>query len=253
MSSNATILRGTGVTKRYGAVEALTDVEFEVRKGEIVGLAGDNGAGKSTLMKIISGSTGPTAGALYFKSERIVEHSPAHVRNLGIEMVYQDLALCENLDIRENIFLGREPRRRFRLVDYIEMTRRAGSLLDRLEIAVPSLLDPVSTLSGGQRQAVAICRALAFSPALVLLDEPTAALSVNAVQPLLSLIRLLPREGASVVLVSHRLSDLINVTDRICVLRNGRVVANLETRSTSEHELLTSMAGLPVKPVRGAD
>lgn len=241
------LIIGTELQKHYGAVEALRNVSFEIGAGEIIGVAGDNGAGKSTLMKIVAGSVRPSGGTLTLDSEAMATFHPSHARLRGIEMVYQDLALCENLDARENIFLGREPRRRLagvRVVAGERMTKGAGELLDRLEIRIKSIFEPVSTLSGGQRQAVAICRALAFRPRLILMDEPTAALSVNAVAPLLNLIRRLPSEGAAVMLVSHRLSDLMAVTNRIYVLRDGRVVANLQTTQTTEYELLRLMAGL---------
>ena len=247
MPSSAPLLAGRGLCKSYGAVEAIRGIDFEIMPGEIVGFAGDNGAGKSTLMKILAGSVRPSDGELALAGELIADFAPAHARARGIEMVYQDLALCENLDARENIFLGREPRRRLlglRMIATEHMTAATTALLGRLEVEIPSVFEPVATLSGGQRQAVAICRALAFKPTIVLMDEPTAALSVNAVEPLLRLIRRLPTEGAAVMLVSHRLSDLISVTDRIYVLRNGQVVGNLQTATTSEEELLRLMAGL---------
>jgi ABC-type sugar transport system ATPase subunit len=242
------LLAGREVAKSYGPVHALRDVDFHLMPNEIVGLAGDNGAGKSTLMKIVAGSTTPTAGEVSLNGREISTFDPGSAREHGIEMVYQDLALCENLDARENIFLGREPRRRrfgLRMIAAERMTHATDALLERLEIAIGSAFEPVSQLSGGQRQAVAICRALAFEPQLILMDEPTAALSVNAVAPLLRLIRRLPAEGAAVMLVSHRLSDLLDVTDRIYVLRNGEVVADLVTAETDEEELLRLMAGLP--------
>ena len=247
MAVVAPLLAGSQLTKHYGAVEALRGVNFEIKPNEIVGFAGDNGAGKSTLMKIVAGSVRPTTGTLLFEGDEISDLDPAHSRRRGIEMVYQDLALCENLDARENIFLGREPRRGWlglRMIASEKMTHRTLALLERLEIEITSVFEPMSVLSGGQRQAVAICRALAFKPRLIVMDEPTAALSVNAVQPLLRLVRRLPTEGASVVLVSHRLSDLLTVTDRIYVLRNGEIVAELQTAQTDEDELLRLMAGL---------
>lgn len=244
----AALVAGRGIRHFYGAVEALRGVDFEIRRGEVVGFAGDNGAGKTTLMKIVAGALTPSEGLLDVNGRPVDGFAPAHARGLGIEMVYQDLALCDNLDVRENIFLGREPRRRtffgIRVIDGEQMTREASALLLRLEITVPSLLEPVSSLSGGQRQAVAICRPLAFSPHLVIMDEPTAALSVNATQPLLRLIRRLAEHGTSVMLVSHRLNDLLSVTDRIYVLRNGEVVAHLRTSEVDEEKLLRLMAGI---------
>jgi simple sugar transport system ATP-binding protein/D-xylose transport system ATP-binding protein len=238
-----------GLRKNYGAVEALRDVSFEIHPGDIVGFAGDNGAGKSTLMKIISGALRPSGGSLHLGEHEVREYGPGSARALGVEMVYQDLALCDNLDIRENIFLGRELRRRtfpgVRTICHDEMTERARAVLESLGIRLGSLFDPVSALSGGQRQAVAIARAIAFQPKLVIMDEPTAALSVAAAAPLLELIRRLPAQGTSVMLVSHRLSDLISTTDRIYVLRAGEIVAELRTGETDEENLLRVMAGLP--------
>ena len=184
-----------------------------IHHGEVVGIAGDNGAGKSTLMKIVAGAIRPTSGTLVCDGDPVREFSPLHARGHGIDMVYQDLSLCDNLSVAENVFLGRELRRRSRLgvvmIDSRGMARRADALLQRLGLELNSVLEPVSTLSGGQRQAVAISRALAFDPKMVILDEPTAALSVTAAKPLLEMIRGLPDQGASVMLVSHRLSDLL--------------------------------------------
>jgi len=243
-----TLVAGHGLRRSYGAVEALRGADFEISPREVVGFAGDNGAGKSTLMKIVAGAESPSGGNLLVSGRPVEEFAPAHARALGIEMVYQDLALCDNLDVPENVFLGREPRRRsmlgLKVLDHEHMTRVAESLLGRLDITVPSLMDPVSALSGGQRQAVAVCRALAFKPRLVIMDEPTAALSLNATEPLLRLIRRLPAEGAAVMLVSHRLSDLLSITDRIYVLRRGEIVAQLRTGDTNEEELLRLMAGI---------
>ena len=236
---------GAELRKTYGAVAALSGVDMTVGRGEIIGLAGDNGAGKSTLLKIIAGSVKPTSGSLLIDGEAVAEFSPSYARDHGVELVYQDLALCDNLDVCSNIFLGRELKRGIpRRLAHREMTERSVALLDRLEVRVPSVAEPVSALSGGQRQAVAICRALAFRPKLILMDEPTAALSVNAVTPLLELIARLPREGAAVVLVSHRLSDLLAVTNRIYVFRRGEMVAEVRTHESSERRLLHLMAGI---------
>lgn len=242
------LLVGHAIRQEYGAVEALRGVDFEIGQGEVVGFAGDNGAGKSTLMRIVAGAQSPSGGALALNGRGIQHFDPAHARALGIEMVYQDLGLCDNLDVRENIFLAREPCKRtwlgVRVLASEQMTRDAEDLLARLGITVGSLFDPVSRLSGGQRQAVAICRALAFQPHLVIMDEPTAALSVNASQPLLRLIRKSAAVGTGVMLVSHRLSDLLSVTDRIYVLRNGEVSGNVQTSLVDEGMLLRMMAGL---------
>ena len=246
-----TLIATEALRKDYGNVQALRGVEIRIDAREIVGVAGDNGAGKSTLMKIIAGAEPPTSGHVFCEGARLDHFSPSSAREMGIDTVYQDLALCENLDVRENIFLGRELRRRVlpgvSIVDYNSMSARSEDLLQRLRLKMESVLDPVSALSGGQRQAVAIARALAFEPKLVILDEPTAALSVNASAPLLELITQLPEVGAAVMLVSHRLNDLLTTTNRIYVLRHGLVAGELVTSETDEDELLRMMAGLPAQ------
>lgn len=242
------VIEAKGVGKYYGAVTALEDINFHIGAGEIVGFAGDNGAGKSTLMRTVAGDVTPTVGDLFINGSVQPNYSPKTARELGIEMVYQDLALCDNLEIYENIFLGRELRRfgvlGVNVLDRREMLKRAADILDQLELPLPSLTEPVSALSGGQRQLVAIARAMALSPKLVIMDEPTAALSVKAGRPLLELIRRLPESGASVMLVSHRLSDLMETTDRIYILRRGSIVCELITSNTNETEILHAMAGV---------
>ena len=225
MSSAAPLIEAKALRKSYGPVQALQDVDFVIHRDEVVGIAGDNGAGKSTLMKIVAGAIRPTSGTLVCDGDPVREFSPLHARGHGIDMVYQDLSLCDNLSVPRTSFsaascdaaraLG------IGMVDSRGMARRADALLERLGLELNSVLEPVSTLSGGQRQAVAISRALAFDPKMVILDEPTAALSVSAAKPLLEMIRGLPRQGASVMLVSHRLSDLLETTSRVYVLRHG--------------------------------
>jgi len=244
----STIVEARNIARYYGAVTALKDINFHIGEGEVVGFAGDNGAGKSTLMRIISGDVSPTSGTLRINGTLPLSYTPKRARQLGIEMVYQDLALCDNLEIYQNIFLGREHcKARFLgvgVLDQGSMLRQSAQVLTRLGLSLPSLTEPVSALSGGQRQLVAIARAMASTPNLVILDEPTAALSVGAAQPLLQLIRRLPKTGASVMLVSHRLSDLLETTDRIYILRRGTIVSELKTAETSEEEILHAMAGL---------
>ena len=246
-SPGEAVIEARALGKRYGAVTALDNVSFRINPGEIVGFAGDNGAGKSTLMRMVAGDLLPTSGELLVGGSAPSGYGPHRAREIGIEMVYQDLALCDNLDIYENIFLGRELRR-FRVfgvsvLDKARMLTAAEEVLGRLELSLPSLTEPVSALSGGQRQLVAIARAMALSPRLVILDEPTAALSVKAGRPLLELIRRLPDTGTSVMLVSHRLSDLMETTDRIYILRRGTIATELTTAATSETEILHAMAG----------
>jgi ABC-type sugar transport system ATPase subunit len=252
MSKNHTV-EARKLTKHYGAVQAIADATFHIGHAEIVGFAGDNGAGKSTLMKMVAGSVEASTGQLLIDGAERKEWSPAAVRDEGVEMVYQDLALCDNLNVYENIFLGRELKVRkggMLLLDHVAMRKRAHELLDRLQVNLKSLVDPVSCLSGGQRQMVAICRATAFNPKLVIMDEPTAALSVGAGRPLMDLIRRLPSQGTAVMIVSHRLSDLIETSSRIYVVRRGVVVTEMKTAQTTEHSLLRAMAGMD-EPVSG--
>ena len=246
--SEKNVIEARAVGKKYGAVTALENINFRIRPGEVVGFAGDNGAGKSTLMRTVSGDVTPSSGDLLIGGSPVPHYSPKKAREIGIEMVYQDLALCDNLEIFENIFLGRELRK-FGLfglagLDRSAMLKRSSEILEQLELKLPSLTEPVSALSGGQRQLVAIARAMALSPKLVIMDEPTAALSVKAGRPLLELIRRLPQSGASVMLVSHRLSDLMETTDRIYILRRGGIACELKTSETSETEILHAMAGV---------
>lgn len=242
------VIEANGIARYYGAVTAVESINFHIGPGEVVGFAGDNGAGKSTLMRIVAGDVPHSKGELLLHGVRQEHYSPKIARGLGIEMVYQDLALCDNLEIYENIFLGRELLK-FNLfglgaLDQASMLDQSERVLSTLGLRLPSLTEPVSALSGGQRQLVAIARAMANSPRLVILDEPTAALSVGAGRPLLELIRRLPENGASVMLVSHRLSDLIETTDRIYILRRGSIVCELKTTETTEEEILHAMAGV---------
>jgi len=235
------------LTKNYHAVQALVDGTFKIRRAEIVGFAGENGAGKSTLMKIVAGSVQASTGQLFIDGVERKFWNPAAVRREGVEMVYQDLALCDNLNVYENIFLGRELKVRkggMLVLDHVTMRHRAHALLDRLHVHLKSLVEPVSFLSGGQRQMVAICRATAFSPKLIIMDEPTASLSVSASRPLMDLILRLPSESTAVIIVSHRLSDLLELSKRIYVVRRGMVENELNTAKTTELALLRAMAGL---------
>lgn len=224
----AEILRLERITKRYGPIVAVKNVSLTVHRGEILGLVGDNGAGKSTLVKIISGAVIPDSGSIYFDGEIVRFRSPADARRVGIEMVYQDLALCESLNVVQNLLLGREPVTRVLKIPLIrrkEASSIAGKALAYLGINVPSLNSKVRNLSGGQRQAVAIARAVMSEPKLVILDEPTAALAVVEVKRVLSLIRELKNRGIAVILISHRLQDVIEVCDRVVVMYEGSVVA----------------------------
>jgi D-xylose transport system ATP-binding protein len=219
------LLELRGIEKRFGAVRALAGVDFDVRAGEVVALAGDNGAGKSTLVKVITGVGPADAGTIAFDGQVVRIASPHDATTLGVAAVYQDLALCDNLDVVENLFLGREARRGGRRgpLDPITMEQRAGTLLASLSIGnLGDVRREVGTMSGGQRQSVAITRALLGDARLIVLDEPTAALGVVQTEQVLSLVRRLRDRGLGVVLVSHNLADVFAVADRIAVLRLGR-------------------------------
>jgi D-xylose transport system ATP-binding protein len=248
MSSNTPVLALRGVSKRFGPVQALEAVDFEVAAGEVVGLVGDNGAGKSTLVKVIAGIYKPDAGDFYFEGEPVSIAGPTVATALGIATVYQDLALCDNLDVVSNLFLGREelaPRSGAltRQLDEADMERRSGELLSNLAVTIPSLRSEVGTLSGGQRQQVAVARSLLGEPKVVLLDEPTAALGVAQTAQVLALVKRLRERGLGVVMISHNLSDVFEVTDRIFVLRLGRREADFVTASARPEEVVAAITG----------
>ncbi len=245
---DAPLLEMRGIVKRFGAVVALDGVDFEVGAGEVMALLGDNGAGKSTLMKILAGAYLADSGEIRLEGREVVIRQPEDARRLGIEMIYQDLALCENIDVTANVFLGRELRRRalgglVRTLDGTAMTRRTAELLDSLGVSADIARRKVRYLSGGQRQSVAICRALLGSPRLVVMDEPTAALGIAEVARVLELIRRLKAQGVSVVLISHRLQDVFEVADRATVLRNGRVVGVRRIAETTPDEITGLIVG----------
>jgi simple sugar transport system ATP-binding protein len=238
-------LKLTGISRTFGAIHALQDVSLEVAPGEVLGLMGDNGAGKSTLVKIVAGNFRPTRGEIRIDDEPVEFHRPLDARQRGIEVVYQDLALCDNLSAASNVFLGREPVRRFgpiAVIDYAAMRSRAGQLFAQLKSETRPR-DLVRRMSGGQRQAVAIARTLLSQPRIVLMDEPTAAISVRQVAEVLDLIRRLRDRGISVVLISHRMPDVFAVGDRIAVLRRGRLVASKPIAASSPEEVTGLITG----------
>ncbi|MEM9585340.1 MAG: ATP-binding cassette domain-containing protein [Pseudomonadota bacterium] len=240
------LLSVSGIEKSFGAVSVLHGVHLAVSAGEVVGLVGDNGAGKSTLMKIITGMYQADRGAITMEGEDMLGLSPGQRRARGIEMIYQDLSLAKQQDVASNIFLGREPTRRvfgMRLVDRRKMKRDAQAMIDQLGAKLPEITRPVGSFSGGQQQSVAIARALTFDPKIVIMDEPTAALAVREVQSVLDLIRQLKSQGIGVILISHRLNDVMSVTDRIVVLRQGRAVANLITKDTTMPDIVSAIVG----------
>lgn len=240
------LLEIRGVSKSFGPVSVLHGVDLTVNPGEVVGLVGDNGAGKSTLMKIVTGMYTADEGTITLEGHDIFDHSPGERRRMGIEMIYQDLALARQQDVAANIFLGREPTRSvmgMRFVDRAAMKRDAQAMIDRLGARLPALSRPVGSFSGGQQQSVAIARALTFNPKIVIMDEPTAALAVREVQGVLDLIRQLKADGIGVILISHRLNDVLSVTDRIVVLNHGRAAANLTTAETDMAAVVSAIVG----------
>jgi len=246
---NPPLLQARGVTKRFGAVEALTDVDFEVSAGEVVALVGDNGAGKSTLIKALAGTQPGDEGEYLFDGEPVTIHSPTDAKRLGIATVYQDLALCDNLDVVANLYLGEEPfekgpQRALRVLDEISMEQRAVELLESLSVTtLKSVRTEVASLSGGQRQSVAIARSLLGDPKIVVLDEPTAALGVAQTHQVLELIVRLRERGLGVVIISHNMHNVFEVADRIVVLRLGRRAATYKTSETTPDEIVSAITG----------
>ena len=239
------VLELAGISKHFGAIHALSDVSMALQPGETLGLMGDNGAGKSTLVKIIAGNFPPTHGTMTINGKEAVFHRPVDARNHGVEIVYQDLALCDNMTAGVNVFLSREltmgvgP---FRVLDYGAMYKRAAQLFAELKSETRPR-DLVKQMSGGQRQAVAIARTRLSDAKIVLMDEPTAAISVRQVAEVLNLIRHLRDQGVAVVLISHRMPDVFAVADRIMVLRRGRKVADKPTAQTSPEEVTGLITG----------
>jgi D-xylose transport system ATP-binding protein len=236
------VLALRGVSKRFGAVQALTDVELEVHAGEVVALVGDNGAGKSTLVKTIAGVHPIDDGVIEWEGRSVSINKPHDAQNLGIATVYQDLALCDNIDVVGNLFLGREIKRRG-VLNEVEMERRARELLTTLSIRIPSVRIPIASLSGGQRQTVAIARSMLGEPKLVILDEPTAALGVEQTAQVLDLVERLRERGHAVILISHNMADVKAVADKVAVLRLGRNNGVFEVKSTSQEEIISAITG----------
>jgi ABC-type sugar transport system ATPase subunit len=246
--SDTPLLELRDVTKSFGSVQALTEVDFEVRAGEVMALVGDNGAGKSTLVKCIAGTHTPDSGEVVFDGQRVTISGPRDAGRLGIEVVYQDLALCDNLDVVQNVYLGREVNR-FQVLNEAAMEHTTAETLKSLAVTtIKSIRQPVATLSGGQRQSVAVAKAVQWNSKLVILDEPTAALGVAQTEQVLALVRRLGEQGLAVVLISHNLHDIFETADRITVLRLGRNVGVFERRQTTQQAVVEAItAGVPTK------
>jgi D-xylose transport system ATP-binding protein len=249
MSPDAPLLQLEGISKQFGPVRALDRVDFAVAAGEVVGLVGDNGAGKSTLVKTIAGINSPDTGTIRFEGKEVSIGKPQDAVALGIATVYQDLALCDNLDVVANLFLGRELHspgvgRISRQLDEVTMEHQTAELLSNLAVTIPSLRSEVGTLSGGQRQQVAVARSLLGEPKVVMLDEPTAALGVPQTKQVLGLIRKLKERGLGVVVISHNLADVFQIADRIFVLRLGRPSGDFRSTEVTEEHIVAAITGL---------
>jgi D-xylose transport system ATP-binding protein len=248
MSGETPVLALEGVSKSFGAVQALRDVNFSIDAGEVVALVGDNGAGKSTLVKAIAGIHSIDEGRMLFEGQDVKVSGPTDAVALGIATVYQDLALCDNLDVVENLFLGREEQSQgvgalTRSLDETRMEHEAHQLLENLAVTITNVRSEVGTMSGGQRQQVAIARSLLGEPKLVLLDEPTAALGVRQTAQVLALIKRLKENGHAVLVISHNLADVFEVADRIYVLRLGTEAGDFKADETSQDEIVAAITG----------
>jgi D-xylose transport system ATP-binding protein len=247
-NGNTPVLALKGVSKSFGPVQALSDVDFEVHPGEVVALVGDNGAGKSTLVKTIAGIHPPDGGTISFEGQEVTIGGPHDAVELGIATVYQDLALCDNLDVVENLFLGREervdgPAGFVGQLNEVDMEKRTGELLENLAVTITDVRNEVGTMSGGQRQQVAIARSLLGEPKLVMLDEPTAALGVRQTAQVLELVKRLRERGFGVVVISHNLADVFEVADRIYVLRLGQEAGNFKAGDVNQDQVVAAITG----------
>ncbi|WP_274426922.1 ATP-binding cassette domain-containing protein [Chelativorans sp. YIM 93263] len=247
-SNSKIILQTENLTKHYGGVHALEDADFTLREGEHVAIVGDNGAGKSTFVRQITGVEQPTAGKIFFEGKEVTFSSPLDARDVGIEAVFQNLALADDLDVPSNIFLGREevyfnlgP---FSFLNERKMYRRSMEALERTGIKIPNLHNPIANMSGGQRQCVAISRAASFASKLIIMDEPTAALGVQETTQVENIIRGLKKQGIPLILVSHNLRQVFNLVDKIWVFRRGRIAGMLEADKTDGNEIVSLITGV---------
>ena len=242
------LIKMVGISKSFGTVQALKNVNLELNYNEIAGLVGDNGAGKSTLMKILTGAYTPDEGEIFVEGKRVNFTHPSQSRDMGIEMVYQDMALAENIDVAGNIFLGREPKKpilgtAIKIMDRKKMEKESSKTLDELKIKVSSLKKKVKFLSGGQQKAVAIGRSISRKAKVIIMDEPTAALGPRAVSRLLELIKHIRESGISIIFISHRLQDIFMVGDKVLVLREGERVGYKGVSDTTPEEIANLMVG----------
>jgi ABC-type sugar transport system ATPase subunit len=241
------LLEVKNITKRFGGLTAVDNMDMKIFPGEVVGLLGDNGAGKSTLIKVISGVYHADAGTIFFEGKKVRIDNPMDALRIGIETLYQDLALAENLNVYANIFLGREKLKRFlgliNVLDHNYMLNESKKVLDRLEIEVPSLKNQIRTLSGGQRQAVAISRSIYWNAKFLIMDEPTAALGVAEQKNVLDLVKILSSQGVPVIIISHQLHDVFSVATRLVIMRRGKKVAERITKDTTTDEIVGLIVG----------
>jgi len=241
------LIETRNITKRFGGLTAVRNVSFGVRPGEVVALLGDNGAGKSTLIKMLSGVHHPDEGQIFYNGEEIKINTPMDALSIGIETIYQDLALAENLNVYSNIFLGREKTRKylgvFDVLDHRYMYEESMAVLKKLDIKVPSLRNNVRTLSGGQRQAVAISRSIYWNAKVLIMDEPTAALGVSQQQQVLDLVISLKNHGIGIILISHQMQDVFSVADRLIVMRQGEKVGDLIRKETNPEKVVNLIVG----------
>ncbi len=243
-----TLLRAVNLTKHFGGLTAVDHASLDIHMGEVVGLVGDNGAGKSTLIKMISGVYQPNEGEIIFEDKKVVFGGPRAARDLGIETIYQDLALAENLDVGSNIFLGREIKNPYlgglvKTLDRQKMREESAAVLDRLDIRIPSLTQQIRNLSGGQRQTVAIARTIYWNAKMVIMDEPTAALGVPEQRKVLKLVRTICEQGVPVIIISHNMQDVFAVADRVVVMRRGNKVGERKIQETTVDEIVSLMVG----------
>jgi ABC-type sugar transport system ATPase subunit len=244
----APLLQAVNLTKRFGGLIAVDTMSLDINVGEVLGLVGDNGAGKSTFIKMIAGVYHPDDGEIFFDSHKVTFSGPRAARDMGIETIYQDLALAENLDVGSNIFLGREIKSRYlgglvHTVNRPKMRDESAKVLSRLDIIIPSLTQQIRNLSGGQRQSVAIARTIYWNAKMVIMDEPTAALGVAQQRDVLKLVRTLCDQGVPVIIISHNMQDVFAVADRIVVMRRGKKVGERYSKKTTPDEIVSLMVG----------